>query len=31
MFSNINKERIAERAMQYLWQRGAATVYAAEF
>jgi hypothetical protein len=31
MFGNINKERTAERAMQYLWQREAAIAYAAEF
>jgi hypothetical protein len=31
MFSNINKERTAERAMQYLRQKGVATAYATEF
>jgi hypothetical protein len=31
MFSNINKERITERAMQHLRQKGAATTYTAKF
>jgi RNase H-like domain found in reverse transcriptase/Reverse transcriptase (RNA-dependent DNA polymerase)/Integrase zinc binding domain/Chromo (CHRromatin Organisation MOdifier) domain/Retrotransposon gag protein len=31
MFGDIDEERTAERAMQYLRQKGAATAYAAEF
>jgi hypothetical protein len=31
MFGDIDKERIAERALQNLQQKGAATSYAAEF
>jgi hypothetical protein len=31
MFKDINKERTAERAMQNLKQKGAATAYIAKF
>jgi hypothetical protein len=31
MFSNINKERTAKRAMQYLKQKGVAITYATKF
>jgi hypothetical protein len=31
MFRNINEEYIAEKALAVLSQKGAATVYAAEF